>query len=629
MDRIYQLGNSAALTNAAREFAKYAQLITDTTLPIKRSTKYAATVPGIYIGVSTSFGEGDWPNLKLSEWDDAYAIKQTDTQLHIAGTNERSVLFGVYAYFEHLGARWVRPGQRGEFLPHLSALPTDQMEILDHASYRHRGVCIEGSPSVEHVLDMLDWMAKKRMNSFFLQFHHSGTFWQRWYSHSGNPYMGKPIKKYERDYYAYDARVIAALKKRGMLLHQVGHGWTAETVDMPCNSWETTEETVTHQKQRWIAELNGKRDLYKKVPINTELCYSYKPALDALIRTITNYARQHPGVDVLHFWLSDAMNNKCECVACRSLSPADWYARLVNAVSEKMHKQNPQQRMVFLSYFESWWAPTKTKIESNRGNVILMFAPISRCFRHTLYDPACSEGKPPARPKLNKAQMPRSNGALLSLWSKWQPVFSGDTFLFDYYLWSGIHRQACDVKLAQIIHKDMRHLADLNLNGHISCQVIRSFWPSGLPMTAMAETLWNRKTRWSQLKRDYFSAAYGKDADWVNEYLNKLERLLLGKPDHVGGERFEAKQPKQLRLIESYLQDYHIELLMRAEAASLPIHQESLQLLTHHNQFLLLKCQSVMGKLDAENVKDWLLKSERQIHPFLDVPALISMQLHG
>jgi hypothetical protein len=628
MNTLFTLGNDTVVSFAARELARYAKKITGQSFSIKHRPALDASGAGIWLGLCSDYGLDNWPQLSPSYWDDGFAIRQKDNQLLIAGSNGRSVLFGVYAYLESLGVRWVRPGPNGELIPSLEALPVQDFEMLEKASYRHRGTCIEGAPSLEHVLNMVDWMAKRRMNSFFLQFHHSGTFWNRWYARAYNPYFGKLTQLNEEDFYALDEKVIAEVKKRGMLLHQVGHGWTAASVDMPCNGWITTDLQVAPEKRRWLAKVDGKRELHADMPVNTELCYSYKPAFDALLNNITSYARDHPQVDVLHVWLSDSTNNKCECEQCAKMSPADWYMKLVNALSEQLYALNPAQRFVFLSYFESWWAPSQVSYESKHGNAILMFAPISRCFRHALADETCTESFSLRRPALNHVSMPATNQTFVKLLAKWWKVYEGDSFLFDYYLWSGLLQQASDISLAQIIHNDMRALKDLGLNGLISCQVMRSFWPTGLSMAAMAETTWNRKLRWSQIKQDHFQAAYGPDAEWALQYLTKLEKLILEKPSHNGTERLEAKQTKQLRAIEAYLEEHHVDMLARASGATSPIYRESFELLAHHNQFLLMRCQVVLGKLAPEDLMTWLLKSERQVHPFLDVPALITQQLH-
>ena len=209
MNTLYTLGNDPVVVYAAKELAKYVKKIIGQALPIKHKTKFDATGAGVWLGTCTEFTLDHWPQLKPSDLDDGFAIRQQHDQLLLSGSNGRSVLFAVYAYLESLGARWVRPGPQGEVLPTLAVLPVQDFEMLEKASYRHRGTCIEGAPSLEHVLDMVDWMAKRRMNSFFLQFHHSGTFWNRWYARAYNPYFGKPEHLSEDDFYAMDEKVIA------------------------------------------------------------------------------------------------------------------------------------------------------------------------------------------------------------------------------------------------------------------------------------------------------------------------------------------------------------------------------------------------------------------------------------
>ncbi len=627
MTILYKLSDEPEINFASLELARHIKKITGHGVPIRQLKKYDPAKAGIWIGVVTSFGAAAPSALTPSYWDDGYTLTQDGAQLRIQGTNGRSVLFGVYAYLERLGVRWVRPGKSGEIIPALDALPTIPLEVQEIASYRHRGVCIEGSPSLEHALNMVDWMAKHRMNSFFLQFRHSGVFWERWNAHSDNAQSGAAPQLSVEQFIANDQAVIAAIKQRGMLLHQVGHGWTAATLDMPCNSWQKTDQAVPAEKKRWLAKVNGRRTLFHHIPINTELCYSHRPAFQALVANITTYAKGHPEIDVLHVWLSDAMNNKCECADCRVMSPADWYVKLVNALAEELYQVNPLLRFVFLSYFESWWAPQKLVVDATRGNAILMFAPISRCFRHALTDSACSTPEAPARPQLNAAHMPRSNQELVNLLDEWWNAYSGDSFLFDYYLWSGLHMEASDVELAHIIHKDMRSLQGLGLNGLISCQVLRSFWPTGLPMFAMAETLWNRRVQWKALKSRHLEAAFGAEYAWVDQYLQKIEKMLLGRPNHDSRYPLAARLPKQLRAFEEFLTVNHIELYARAENAQAPAQQESYRILAHHNQFLLMQCQVALGKLTPDELKTWLLRSEKEIHPHLDIPALISMQL--
>lgn len=627
MKTIYILSQGDTASFAANELARYLRKVTSQRLRVQSAISYDLHEEGFWLGLSGDFALKQWPSFTASVLDDAFALKQTDTQILIAGANNRSILFGVYAYLESLGVRWIRPGARGEFIPHLDQLPKDKFILNETASYRHRGICIEGAPSLEHALNMVDWMCKRRMNSFFLQFRNSGTFWDRWYSRDYNPLFGARQTLDNQDHIRFDAAVIAEVKKRGMVLHQVGHGWTAATVDLPANGWRQTDIEVSVTKRRWLAKVNGKREVHQQIPVNTELCYSYGPAFRAFVENVSSYASQHPEIDVVHVWLSDAMNNKCECKECSSLTPADWYVKLVNALAEQLYSRNPRQRFVFLSYFESWWAPEDLTVESEYGNAILMFAPISRCFRHTLLDASCSEPFTTERPALNRAEMPRSNQALVSLFGGWRKAFTGDSFLFDYYMWSGINSQCSDLSLARVIHADMKSLKQMRLNGVMSCQVLRSFWPTGLSMAAMADTAWNRNRSWRDIKERHFIAAYGADAGWVEQYLSQLEKILLGKASHSASTDLQRMIPDKLRQLEAYLQQHSAKLHSCRQHAGCPAHRESFQILIHHNQFLLKSCQSHLGKLKPDDVANWLLRSERSIHPYLDVPTLMSMQI--
>jgi len=121
-----------------------------------------------------------------SEDMDEIAVETDSKGGMLAGSNPRSVLFAVYAYLRELGFAWVRPDADGEVVPELSnVLPS--VSLRQRASYRHRGVCIEGAISGENARAMVDWMPKVGMNAYFIQFRNAFTFFDRWYTHQGNP----------------------------------------------------------------------------------------------------------------------------------------------------------------------------------------------------------------------------------------------------------------------------------------------------------------------------------------------------------------------------------------------------------------------------------------------------------
>ena len=101
--------------------------------------------------------------VKDPELDDAYCLDVVNGVGAIRGSNGRSVLFGVYRYLKELGCTWVRPGADGEFIPKRT-LEDTRVHVDETASYRHRGICIEGSVGYCHVSDMIDWMPKKTVS---------------------------------------------------------------------------------------------------------------------------------------------------------------------------------------------------------------------------------------------------------------------------------------------------------------------------------------------------------------------------------------------------------------------------------------------------------------------------------
>ncbi|MBO3842655.1 MAG: hypothetical protein FGF48_09630 [Candidatus Brockarchaeota archaeon] len=82
----------------------------------------------------------------------------------------------------------------------------------------------------------------------------------------------------------------------------------------------------------------------------------------------------------------------------------------------------------------------------------------------------------------------------------------------------------------------------IGLNGLLSCQTLRAFYPTGINMKILAETLWNKKVSLEDIKK-YLQAAFGGSAEFVSEYLEKIysfidttsyeHREYLSKPENV------------------------------------------------------------------------------------------------
>jgi hypothetical protein len=584
---IQPVGFAAPVARAAAELEGYLPRLAEVRA---KSLAPLPTVPRksrVHIVLGTSqqlagLGLGALP--RPHDLDDAFAILPKSGTLYLAGSNPRSVLYAAYRLLEELGAVFLRPGPGGEVLPRSKALSLPVQAIREKASYRHRGICIEGSPRPEHVLEVLDWMAKKKMNSFQLQFRHAGVFWRRGF-HS--PEMEPAVREAplsEQDCVILDDLVIARMDELGMLLHRVGHGWTAMTLGYLGTEWyEKPDRPLPADRRDWAAEVNGKRELWRGEPSNTELCYSRPEVRAAFVDRVVTYARQHPEVEFLHVWLSDAANNKCECANCRPESPSEWYAVLMGELGERMDAEGLASRVVFLAYNDLLWPPEETRITADR--MVMMYAPAGRCYRHIIDDRNCGKGGESKRPALNKSRRPFGNRGVSEIADLWREFDPPDSFLFDYYGWRQIWVDGYGLDLGASVAGDVKALAGLGINGLISCQCTRCFYPTAYFANAMADALWNSRLPVKAHRAGIMKAAFGRHAAAAEKFLADMIALTRRGPSYDHQTIIDegaALDRTRIKKLASFAWDAHGKLDRLAKSERDDVVKTSIKLLAAH-----------------------------------------------
>lgn len=567
--------------------------------------------------MNTSFGN------KFS--DDAIKISVKNCAGVIAGSNPRSVLIAVYRFFTECGCGFVRPGRDGEFIPKKDSF-SFAVEVCEKAFYRHRGICIEGAVSYENVVQMIDWAPKVGFNSYFTQFFTPFEFFDRWYSHRANPsLLPTPVSPDTVDQFVRDYAV--ELEKRGMLQHGVGHGWTPSVLGLPGLGWSATDEQIPEEKKELAALVEGERQLWHGVPLDTNLCYSNPKVKSLVAQEVANYAESHPQIDYLHFWLGDSVNSQCECEACRKARPADFYVDILNEIDARLTEKKLETKIVFLLYFDLLWAPEKAKIK-NQDRFTLMFAPITRTYSEPLNKDAKGSMLPYTR---NSLELPKSVGDSLAYLNAWQQQFSGDSFIFDYhYMWDH-YKDPGYYQMAEVLKCDIENLHEIGLGGYVSCQVQRAFLPGGLGMYLMGNTLWQGKTDFESAAADYFNKAYGEDGEQCRAYLKKVSELfepqiLRGEKDAVGEEK--ACEYESIAV----LIDQFIPVIEKNMSGEDLCRKRSWENLKFHGEL----CQHLAGVLAARargneqdmkerwaGARDFVCENEWKYQPFLDVQTFI------
>lgn len=507
---------------AAAELCKYIDRMAggnDVAVLFKKAEKSALST--IELGLFADFGFPltgvEDPNV-----DDAIRVEVTNSKGRIAGSNPRSVLFGVYRFLEANGCRWLRPGPDGEIVP-LREPTTLSASISDKAFYRYRGNNNCGTYPIEQILEKIEWAPKVGLNMWFNEFGLPRRLYNEWYGHPLNE-LKPPEPRSDEEIMAMHEKTVREIKRRGMIYHAYGHGWTGVAIGLTDAEAVDPDYRITGEKQKYLALVNGERKTHDRGPLFTDLCYGTPEVRQMMVRAIADYAEQHPEIDLLHIWLADVMNRHCECDLCRDTRPSDFYVMILNAVDKELTKRGIQTRLVFLIYVDLLWPPEKERFE-NPDRFVLMFAPIGRSYADP-YDTGQDATIPPyVRNKNSNPVTGKENVAFLRAWQK---VFPGEAFVFDYHFVWFHYMDPGYLQAASLVAEDIRRLPQLSMSGFVSCQNLRSYFPTGYPLFLHARLLWNPQADTDQLAREYFQAAFGTDGRLALDYLTKMSKLVDG-----------------------------------------------------------------------------------------------------
>ena len=269
--------NRETVVYAASELRKYLKMM----LPDK-NTRLGSFVNGIRIGCFDEL-DIDCDIDNNPQYDDVIYIKTVGEAGVISGNNPRSVLLAVYEYLRRQGCRWLFPGVDGEYIPVVDSVK--DVSTVYKFPFKVRGQCIEGAVSVQNVLAAIDFAPKIGLNSYMLECYSPYGYLNHWYSHRRN--------ETKKDEYLSLQTAIqwkrlfeAEICKRGLLYHDMGHGWTTLAFDMNPDTNEISVENL-----EFLAEINGKRELFNGSAIDTNFCMSNKTILSihTNIIQITNF----------------------------------------------------------------------------------------------------------------------------------------------------------------------------------------------------------------------------------------------------------------------------------------------------------------------------------------------------
>ena len=629
MLKINKISSFSAVDYAAEELRKYLRMMMPECGNIEIFYNPSAK-DGFRLGLMQDFGL-DVSDAAEVDLDDILYI-DTDTEGGIiAGDNPRSVLLSVYEYLRQNGCRWLMPGVDGEFIP---------MQDIKPVKYRHaptsryRGWGSEGFMFQSSLNDAIEFMPKVGMNLFMIEFLCPTTYYRRHYEHNHNEKNRAPEPISPAQVLQWKRAAEAEIAKRGIMYHDVGHGWTTGPFGIDTNmdrsKPEENDNKITDEQRRYLAMVGGKRGLWNGAPTHTQFCMSNPEARRIVANGVADYAENHNNSDYIHVWLGDSRFNHCECEECKKHIPSDWYVMLLNEIDEALTERKLDTRIVYIAYTETFWAPEVEKLK-NPKRFAMLFAPSSRKYSEPL---KITDRNPKVTPyNRNKNTEFKEINELFKHFRDWTEDWNGANLSFEYHFW---RHQAYDVggiDISKIIHEDVKFYKDNNIHGVIEDGSQRCFFPTGFAFYVYARTLFDSSVSYEALAEDYFTTAFGEDGMKFYNYLEKLGKAFAleyltgdknrrtGKSDWYAPERVPALESvkeitKEGRaLIEShYNSDYRIRTV---SARLLEFHAKYADMLA---DMLILKAVGNDGAAmqKFEEMRDECGKYELQFENYYD-----------
>ncbi len=116
------------------------------------------------------------------------------------------------------------------------------------------------------------------------------------------------------------------------------------------------------------------------------MCPSCEEALEYLAERTRRLAALIPwNSKYFHLWIDDVASAPCMCEKCKNLSPSDQAMVIYNAMLKGLKAHRSDARLAYLAYHGTIDAPS---VKAEEG-IFLEFAPIRRCFEHTVNDVSC------------------------------------------------------------------------------------------------------------------------------------------------------------------------------------------------------------------------------------------------
>jgi hypothetical protein len=556
---------------AVAELARYLKQMTGVDFQVRKT----ATIPESALVVGRKAVAAIDPEFsRLELGDDGFLIRRQRGRILIAGASDRGTLYGVYAFLEKLGCRWFAPNfayygaAHGELVPRVQEPVVGDWNIVERPAFRWRKLYIEEgrSHTAENLKQMVDWMAKARMNVLDCPIdyqHQHRTEWDHW-----------------------RLALIPELRKRGILIEVGGHGYPNF---LP-------PEKYFDQHPEWFGMKDGKRTTDPRFVFST----ANKDAVQTFVGNVKSYLSEHPEIDILDVWPPDGAEWSSAPEDLALGSPTERQMLLLNTLAKDLKPDFPKLRLQFIAY-QTYTVPPS--VHKPAEGIFMDFCPINRSFESPLYASGYAT---------NEEYFHDLQGWLHNV------MAPSEITIYSYitkYAWRSL-----PVLIPHLIIDEARRFHSLGIGGLATYSEPGSWATYELDHYITARALWNPQIDAGQELADYAKARYGAAWQPVLAYLNLVEDVV---PHAIGIPGTDLTAEKQRMMIHDF--EPAAGLLAQAQASS--AHDPSVQILLakleHEHEYVqnemdlrltLLMAAKEPGHARLPSLQDLLAQRDKIIH---------------
>jgi hypothetical protein len=348
----------------------------------------------------------------------------------------------------------------------------------------------------------------------------------RWYNHEElqagrepEPVDAETVEQWHR---ALESEAI----KRGLMLLGGSHETVPQVLGidpLERELYRLGQKQPTEEMKSRMAMINGVRELFTGDPFNTNFCMSRADLRTKYVDVMVEYIKKNRHLTRFHCSLADQRRNHCECPECQKLYPTDFQVMILNELDERLTAEGIDAGLSLSTYVDQQFAPSRERIK-NPDRFMLTYPPISRTYAASLDENSVFPEVVPY--ERNAWKKPRSVEEGMAYFKKWQEVFPGDCSTYEYHFWVHQYRDPSLMAMSRRVYEDIRSLKLFRMTGINEDGSNKSFFPHGFMGYVFAETLVNRDVDYEELKKDYFTHAYGEDWEKVVAYFEKMSELF-------------------------------------------------------------------------------------------------------